>query len=158
MNLRLGDVLVKRGVLTETQREQIVDEQKRSGRPFGVLAERLFGVTAGDIEDAWAEQYAALAGTVDPGAQRLDPYAHSLIERRQAWQFGVLPMRFEDDELVVCTTQENLARAMRFMGWRIGQPCRFEIASANALASILSSLYPMGGMDASALGRKPAVA
>jgi len=158
MHLRLGDVLVKRGVLSEPQREQIIDEQTRTGRPFGVLAERLFGVTPAAIDDAWAEQYAALAGVIDPGSERLDPYAHALIEHRQAWQFGVLPMRFDGDELVVCTTQENLARALRFMGWRIGQLCRFEIASPADLARVLSSLYPMGGMDASTLTRKAAVA
>jgi hypothetical protein len=158
MHLRLGDVLVRRGVLNATQRDQILEEQKRTGRPFGVLAERMFGVRAGAIEEAWAEQYAAMAGLIDPAEERLDPYAHSLIERRQAWQFGVLPMRFEGDELVVCTTQENLARAMRFMGWRIGQSCRFEIAEAHALARVLSRVYPMGGMDASTLTRKGAVA
>lgn len=156
MYLRLGDVLVKRGVISAEQRDRILDEQKRSGRPFGLLAERMFGVTASAIEDAWAEQYASLVGITDPSRERLDPYAQSLIERRQAWQFGVLPMRFEGDELVVCTTQENLARAMRFMGWRIGQPCRFQIAEAHALARVLGEVYPMGGMDASTLMRRPA--
>jgi hypothetical protein len=156
MHLRLGDVLVRRGMLSAAQRDQILDEQKRSGRPFGVLAERMFGVKASAIEEAWAEQYAALAGVIDPTAERLDPYAQSLIEPRQAWQFGVLPMRFEGDELVVCTTQENLARAMRFMGWRIGQSCRFQIAEAETLARVLGMVYPLGGMDASVLTRRSA--
>lgn len=158
MYLRLGDLLVKRGVLTEPQRDQILEQQRQSGRPFGVLAEQMFGVGQRDVENAWAEQYAQLVGTMDPRARTPERYALSLIDRRQAWQFGVLPLGYEGDELVLCTTQENLARAMRFAGWRIGQPTRFLLARAEHLAESLAAHFPMPGAGPETLRRGHAVA
>jgi hypothetical protein len=144
-SLRLGDLLVARGVLEEAQRDEILAEQSLSGRPFGALAERMFGVSPRDIEQAWAEQYSSLAPTADLDAEEPEPYALSLIERRQAWQFRVLPLRFDGDELLVCTTRENLPRALRFTGWSIGHRCVFVITSAEQLDAALERHYSMGG-------------
>ena len=119
MALRIGELLERRGVLNALQRDQILAEQRRSGRPFGDLAERLFGVCPRDIEQAWAEQYAALTEPIDPREACVDPDALAMVTARQAWQFSLLPLRFSGDELVVCSTQTQLARAMRFAAWRM---------------------------------------
>ena len=44
MTLRLGDLLVNRGAMTGQQRDAVLEYQRLTGRPFGELAERLFGV------------------------------------------------------------------------------------------------------------------
>jgi hypothetical protein len=148
MAVRLGDLLVKRGVLTEEQRQRIVQEQERSRRPFGELAETLFGVSESAVESAWAEQYAGIADRVDPRTTPIERDVLGLVNRRQAWQFRVMPLRMEGDELVLCTTQEHLARALRFSGWRLGHRCYFVIAAARALGEALAEHYPMAGMTA----------
>ena len=43
--LKLGDLLVQQGVLTVAQRDQVLEAQRLRRRPFGVLAEDLFGVS-----------------------------------------------------------------------------------------------------------------
>ena len=53
MTIRLGDLLVRNGALTPAQRDSVLDYQKLTGRPFGELAERLFGVGQRAVEDAW---------------------------------------------------------------------------------------------------------
>src|SRR5690606_14849299 len=118
MMLRLGDLLVRNGALTEAQRDSVLDYQRLTGRPFGELAERLFGVGQQAVEQAWAEQYGMIAQRVDPRTERVDAEALSMIDRRQAWQFRVLPIRFEAGELMICTTQDHLVRALKFAGWR----------------------------------------
>jgi len=105
MVLRLGDLLVRQGVLTEQQVEDILTEQRAVGRPFGELAERLFGVSAQDVERAWAEQYSQIAGAYNLHSARFDSEALASVTARQAWQFRVLPVRFSGDELTVCTTR-----------------------------------------------------
>jgi hypothetical protein len=146
MTVRLGDLLVRKGVLTEAQRLKVVEYQRSMARPFGELAERLFGIRPGVIEEAWAEQYAQLTRHVDPGKEEVDPEVLPLIERRQAWQFRFLPLRFDGQELMACTTRENLVRALKFAGWRLVDPCYLVIAEPEALGQALMKLYPLSGM------------
>ena len=43
--IRIGEILVEQGVLTEQQVFEIVAAQRERGVPFGVLAERMFEVS-----------------------------------------------------------------------------------------------------------------
>lgn len=149
--LRLGDLLVLSGVLTPQQRDEVLCEQRLGGRPFGEIAELLFGVSPAAVESAWAQQVSDLAPHVDPRSENIDPYALRQIGRRQAWQFSVLPIRFIGEELVICTTQDGLPRALKFVGWRLGTPSRLVIADPELLGEALERHYPMSGMTAAAL-------
>ena len=157
MHARLGDVLVRMGMLSEAQRDHVLGLQASSGRPFGVLAEQLFGVSPKAIERAWAAQYSELVGRVDLAKERLDTVVHGLVERRQAWQFQILPLRFDDGHLLMATTEECLPRAMRFVAWAVGVPASFVIAEESDLFERLQQAYPMpGGVDALRLLRQSA--
>ncbi len=146
MGIRLGDLLVRRGVLTGAQRDAVLGEQRVSGRPFGEIAELRFGVRAELVEDAWAEQYADGAMWIDPRLEFVDPTVLTVIERRQAWQFRFLPVRRDGEELMACTTRENLVRALRFAGWRIPRVCFFVLAEPRPLGEALARYYPLAGM------------
>lgn len=146
MALRIGELLVRSGVLSALQRDQVLDEQRRSGRPFGDLAERMFGISPRDIEQAWAEQYASLVEPIDPRSSDSDPDALSLVTGRQAWQFAILPLRFSSGELIACTTQTHLARALRFAAWKVPTPVRFVLASPIHLGEALVEHYQVTGM------------
>lgn len=145
MHARLGDVLVRMGVLTEAQRDEVLGLQASSGRPFGVLAEELFGVSGKAIERAWAAQYSGMVGRVDLTRERGDAEVRDLVERRQAWQFQLLPLRFEGGHLVMATTEAGLPRAMRFVAWAIGAPASFVLAGEQDLLGRLNEAYPMPG-------------
>ena len=145
MYLRLGDILVLRGLLTAEQRDEILDAQKSTSRPFGALAEEMFGIQATAVEHAWATQYASLADHIDPRDAKVDDNALSRVTRRQAWQFCILPLHYQGDSLIVCTTRDHLARAMRFTGWRTPEPTQFVIATAEELGLSLMRHYPMDG-------------
>lgn len=147
MTLRLGDLLVRNGALTEAQRDAVVDYQRLTGRPFGELAERLFGVGQQSVEQAWAEQYGMIAQRIDPRTETVDPEALSLMDRRQAWQFRVMPMHFVAGELMLCTTQDHLVRALKFAGWRVQTPTFMVLADALSLGEALMRYYPMAGMN-----------
>lgn len=152
MAARLGDLLVNHGVLTREQRDEILRVQTQTGRPFGALAESLFGVAPEAVERAWAEQFEALAEWIDPRTAFVDPAALALVTRRQAWQFGVLPLHFEGPDLALCTTPTHLIRALRFCGWRIGKPCSISLTEPEALSEALQRHYPLAGMGVDALG------
>ena len=143
---RLGQLLVESGVLTLEQVDQVLQKQEDTGAPFGLLAERLFGVPPEKIEEAWAEQYARLTKTVNPELEVFDEEAGALITRRQAWQFRIMPLRFEGRELLIATTQSHLRRALRFATNVIGVPVFFVMAEPTSLGRALCERYALPGM------------
>jgi hypothetical protein len=146
MEVRIGELLIRSGALTEPQVQQILEEQQRTGEPFGLLSERLFGVDPRNVEQAWADQYAALTRSVDPDLEAFDPRATELVTRRQAWQFRVLPIRFDERELVMATTCQYLRRALGFATNVIGVPVYLVTADPAALGEALCRHYPLPGL------------
>jgi len=151
MATRLGQVLVERGVLTAEQVEAVLTAQEASRRPFGALAEELFDLPPEVVEQAWASQYEQIAERVDPASENLDQDVLDLVDRRQAWQFRIMPLRREGGELRVATTRLHLPRAMRFALRHFGQACYFVLTSPEELASALMEHFPMPGMTAEAV-------
>jgi len=148
MTVRLGDLLVQRGAISEDQRDAILEHQRRHPRPFGLLAEQMFGVSPRVVENAWAEQFAVVADHIRLDETPSEADVLDIIDRRQAWQFGVVPLHFDGHDLVLATSRQHLARAMRFAGWRVEYACRFVICSPEDLSAALSVRYPMAGLDA----------
>jgi Type II secretion system (T2SS), protein E, N-terminal domain len=141
--IQIGQLLVEQGVLTERQVAHILNVQKVSHRPFGDLAERLYAINPQAIEDAWVQQYLRIAGTVDLDEQRIDEQCLRLINRRQAWQFHVLPMNREEQNLNVATTAESLVRAVNFSTKTLDEPVYFQIAERKQLREFLMKHYPV---------------
>jgi hypothetical protein len=142
--IRIGEILVEQGVLSEQQVFEIVQAQKRLHLPFGVLAERMFDVTLESIENAWIEQYHRFTGTIDLGQQSFDERALRMINRRQAWQFEILPVGFEPTgELLMAASRRRLARAVTFATNRLDKVVYFRIAESDQIQQFLKQHYPM---------------
>lgn len=147
-SLHLGELLVRNGVLTPKQRDDVLAAQQVRGGPFGALAECMFGVSPSAIEDAWAEQYAQIAAHVDPRVLEIPSHVLEAISRRQAWQFRILPLEIRGNSLIACTTKDSLVRALKFAGWRLGHCCQFVLAEPLELGEALERNYPLPGMSA----------
>jgi hypothetical protein len=141
MTIPMGELLVHRGVLTAEQRDEILAQQAGGATPFGQLAERMFGVSARVIEAVWAEQYATSAEWLDPRACSIEPYVRDLVTRRQAWQFGIIPLMYDGPNIVACTTPGNLTRAIRFASMSFGSACYFVLSREADFAEALEAHY-----------------
>ena len=142
--IQMGQLLIEQGVLTEAQVQHILQVQKHSHRPFGDLAERLYGINPRAVEDAWVEQYVRTTGVVDLDEQEIETEALRLLNRRQAWQFHVLPMhRDQQMDLSMATSRENLVRAVNFTVRKIDEPVNFVIAERAQLREFLMKHYPV---------------
>lgn len=146
MEFRLGQLLVEQGVLDEDQVQNVLLRQQETGEPFGLLCERMFDVSPDAIESAWALQYAKLTRSIDPTTEVFDQHALELLTRRQAWQFRILPIRFDGNELLIATTQQHLRRALRFAVNVIGIPVYFVITEPDMLGEALCRYYELPGM------------
>ena len=141
--IQIGQLLVNQGVLTQHQVNQVLAIQRISARPFGDLAERLFGIEPRAIEDAWVEQYIRSAGITDLDELEVETQCLRTLNRRQAWQFKMLPVNRDDWNLNVATDADNLVRAVNFATRRIDQPVYFLIAQRQQLRDFLMKHYPV---------------
>ncbi|NJL32229.1 MAG: hypothetical protein HC898_11775 [Phycisphaerales bacterium] len=142
--IRIGEIMVRRGILSEQQVLEILDRQQNVRLPFGVLAEKMFEVSVETIEEAWIEQYCHISGEIDLRHQQVDVRVLKLINRRQAWQFEILPLRFEPSgELLIAASRERLARAVTFAANRLKPIVYFRVAERNHLRNFLKRHYPM---------------
>lgn len=142
--IQIGQLLIEQGVLTRKQVDHILVIQKQSHRPFGDLAERLFGIDPKAVEDAWVEQYVRTVGVVDLKEQAVETEALRTLNRRQAWQFNTLPLhRNVHAALHMATSADNLVRAVNFSGKKIDEPVYFLIAEREQLREFLMKHYPV---------------
>jgi len=142
--IHIGQILVEQGVLNEQQVFEILEAQRKKGVPFGVLAERMFEVTIESIERAWAQQYHRYTGTIDLATQTPDKKALGLINRRQAWQFEMMPIGFEPTgEVVIAASRQRLARAVTFVTNKLEPVAYFRIADPAQLREYLKKHYAM---------------
>lgn len=143
--IRIGQILVDQGVLSAAQVRVILDEQRHTGVPFGVLAERHFEVTVQTIERAWITQYQQFTGgQIDLATQQIDTDVLALINRRQAWQFEILPLCYQPTgELLMAASRRRLARAVTFVAAKLKPVVFFRIAESDQLRRFLQRHYPM---------------
>ena len=141
--IQIGELLVEQRVLTKDQVRHILQVQKTSNRPFGDLAERLFGVDPRAVEDAWVQQYVRTSGTVDLEDQQIDEDCLRLLNRRQAWQFHLLPLNRDEQAVSMATSADDLIRSVNFATRTIQEPVYFLIAERRQLREFLMKHYPV---------------
>jgi hypothetical protein len=141
--IQIGELLVEQGALTRAQVQHILKVQKVSQRPFGDLAERLYGINPRAVEDAWVQQYNRIAGVIDLDEIEIDTECLRLLNRRQAWQFHLLPLNREDDSLNMATCADELVRGVNFATRSIDEPVHFIIAERAQLREFLMKHYPV---------------
>lgn len=141
--LRIGEILVQQGILSQDQVAHILKIQRATARPFGDLAERLYGIDPNVVQDAWVEQYADTVGRVSLTNVDVDADCLDLVSRRQAWQFHIVPLFRDSDSLHVVTTPESLVRAVNFATRTFSEPVYFRLTDRQQINSFLMQHYPV---------------
>ncbi|MFN4242176.1 MAG: hypothetical protein ACK4PI_02955 [Tepidisphaerales bacterium] len=141
--VKIGEILVQHGVLTPAEVREVLSVQRRTGRPFGELAETLFGVPPDAVEEAWITQYVRTVGLTDLDRLKVDPACLSVVNRRQAWQFHVLPVSRQRGELTLATDEASLTRTLLFATRAIREPVFLRVAAPRQLRDYLMRYYPV---------------
>jgi hypothetical protein len=150
--MRIGQMLVTAGLLDADQVEAILRKQQSHPEPFGLLAQRLYGIDPATIETIWAESMIRISEIVRPDVSGIDPALLDLITRRQAWQFRFLPISIDHcGTLKAATTREHLSRAVRFATRVLDRPCSFVLTDSEFLAEQLDVHYALPGLDERAI-------
>jgi len=150
----MGQILIDRGILSETQRDQVLRAQRGTNRPFGELAEKMFEISQQEIEAVWAEQYGQIAEWIDPASIEIPEHVLCVLSGRQAAQFAMIPIRYAGRSLVLCTTKQQLPRALRFASSTFGAECTLTLCKPEELAAGLRRHYDVDAAAWEALMRQ----
>ncbi|MEM6551412.1 MAG: hypothetical protein AAF750_04710 [Planctomycetota bacterium] len=145
---RLGQILIARGLLNESQVQQILDQQQQQDPParFGVLARQQFDLHDEDVLSALTELHLRRSPQTSLAAEPADPQCLRIVTAEQAWDSLVLPLRVEDGELVCATTLETLSSAIEMLESRTDQTFRFIIAEICQLEQFIAERYAYEGI------------
>ncbi|MFG0330050.1 MAG: hypothetical protein ACF8PN_09150 [Phycisphaerales bacterium] len=141
MFTRMGELLVEYGELTNDELSAILAEQKTSYRAFGHIAAERFDVSEEAIWRAWAEQYAQFCPWVDLGRERIDPLALERLSAEDARSRLLLPLRWQDGDLVLVTARDRLAESLQFVDRELDEDALLWLAEANDLAAAIDWVY-----------------
>lgn len=128
----------------------------REPLPTPTLAE-LFDklVPRPEDEPAWVGVHAHASPIVSLHTQGVDTTVVNTVSTRQAWQFGLLPLRREEDTLVIATTRRWLSRALPFAEACITGKTRFVLADESSFRAFLDAYHPWPAAAALPMWREP---
>ena len=137
--MRLGALLVRDGVITVQQLEEALAEKEETGRRLGEIAVSHGWVSGHALARALAEQqeldYVDLAQT-DP-----DPAATALLPEKFARRYGALPVRFDDDQVVVAVADPTNVVASDHLRLALGLNVRFVVVAIDDLERTIARVY-----------------
>ncbi|MBE0475733.1 MAG: Flp pilus assembly complex ATPase component TadA [Coriobacteriia bacterium] len=128
---RLGELLVRSGVVTAVALEDALDVQRREGGKLGAVLVRL-GMTT---EERIAETLARQKGLehVDLSVRRIDRAAASLLPERLARRHGIIPIGMEDGRLVLAMADPLDIASIDDTELRTGHKVRPVVATASQI-------------------------
>ncbi len=136
---RLGELLVKAGVLSREQLAAALEKQKQTGLRLGELLIREGLLTEEQLARVLQEQLGIKA--VDLSRAYIDPRAVRLVPEALARRHGLVPLRVEDGHLVVAMRDPLDYFALEDVRLVARMPVRPVIATGSAVQEALGRAY-----------------
>jgi len=136
---RLGELLVKAGVLSREQLAAALEKQKQTGLRLGELLVREGLLTEEQLARILQDQLGIKA--VDLARAYIDPRAVRLVPEALARRHGLVPLRVEDGHLVVAMRDPLDYFALEDVRLVARMPVRPVIATGSAVQEALSRAY-----------------
>ncbi len=119
---RIGQILVDMGFIDDDQLEMLLEEQQQQpGEKLGKIAEEMGLITDDQLVQALAEQMRLQV--INLSEAKIPASTLSLISDTMAQLYHVIPVRFEENELTIATSEpQNLSVAdelRTFLGYTI---------------------------------------
>jgi hypothetical protein len=143
----IGNILIEQGVLTPSQVDRALAAQTESEAPLGRIAEQLFDIQRITVIEALAEQVVMRAPDASLATETFDPQCLRMIAAKEAWDCLILPIRWENGELLCATTVETLPAAIELLQQKLDCPFQFAIAEMRPLEEFIASLYAYEGVE-----------
>ncbi|MCL4288824.1 MAG: Flp pilus assembly complex ATPase component TadA [Thermoleophilia bacterium] len=143
--LRLGELLVREGLLTQAQLDQVLTEKRGTRQRLGELVVAHGWVTEVQIAQALAEQYQLEFVNLD--ASPPNPAAATLLPEKFARRYRAVPIRFAGDRVVVAVADPTNVLASDDLRIALGLELQLTVATASGIDAALERLHPAGERD-----------
>ncbi|HEX4124433.1 MAG TPA: hypothetical protein VHY37_06880 [Tepidisphaeraceae bacterium] len=141
MGTRIGELLSQLVSLSAHDIEEILEEQRYTGRRFGEIA-LAWGLCAPpDVWHAWSDQLENRVQHVELDHVGIDTQALSLLPAELAEQYGVIPLRTVGNRLILAASEASLPRAKAELGERVKMDVRFAVVDAGQLHRAIAAHY-----------------
>lgn len=138
--LKLGELLVKKGLLSREALEEALVEQERTGGLLGrILVQK--GLSEKDLYRTLAEQH-GLEFLESTEGLNPDPAATALLLRSDALRYGAVPLGFKEGKVEVVLHDPRHKEAVEGL---LGRPARFYLTPPQAWEALFQRAYPEKG-------------
>ncbi len=145
--LRIGELLVRAGVVTAEQVDEALALQAQKGGRLGEVLIGLKRIDETDLGEALSQQL-GLPFVGDLATQEIDAEVVSLVPIAFAKRFGLLPLGREDGAVRVAVTDPLDLTAIDQVARLVGARPRLVVTSPKALLDVVNRTYDVAGDSA----------
>ncbi len=136
---RLGDLLVKKGIITEVQLKVALEEQKVKNKRLGEILVDLGYVTEEKLIEILADQFNIQP--IHPDDVQITPNLKSIISESRALRLQSLPIKVEGNKLHIATTDPSNILALDEIERITNKELVVYIISQKGFLSLFSRIY-----------------
>jgi len=135
----LGNLLLTRGFLVESELQYALSLQAQSGKPIGQILVDLGMITDRDLVELLAEQMRM--NVIEPGRVVCDPEMLARLPQADARRLGALPIRFAQGQIDVAIADPSDDKAISELTSMLGGRLRLFLATRAAIDDAIDRLY-----------------
>ena len=136
--LKLGEMLISKGLITREALEQALVQQEKTGELLGKILLQEGKITETDLYRTLAEQ-AGIAFLEDTSGIEADPEIASLFLRTDALRYRAIPVAEEGGEVTVILGETRHQEEVRRI---LNRPVRFFLTTPTAWEQLFERTYP----------------
>lgn len=139
MALKLGELLLKAGIIQQAQLDQALEEQRHRGGKLGEILQRLGYVTEEDIVECLSSQFGV--PSINLRHFEIDPAVARLVSQEQARKYNIIPVLKSGQTLTVAMADPTNIFAVDDIQFSTGFKVDPVIASEEAIQQAIEKVY-----------------
>jgi type IV pilus assembly protein PilB len=136
---RIGELLVREGIVSSQQLEAALDRQRKEGGPLGQKLVSMGAITKDRLAEALSEHYGVAC--VDLRSTRVEPSLRDAIPFELAKQWRALPLFRTGDSLMVALADPDDVRAVDAIEAHVGNRIDVCFAHEDDLSAAIDRFY-----------------
>lgn len=142
MAQRLGDVLIKKGIITQEQLDQALKEHIRTGELLGKTLIKSGYIDEDGLLNALSEQlnipYRKIKNV------KIEPAAIDSVPAKFAWHYRVMPLKLENDTLTIALSNPTDSWPLEDIKLHCGYSLELVLASEREIREAVKKYYGVG--------------
>ena len=140
MNIKIGQLLLNSGIITNKQLEKAISEQNQDGNKLGFHLVNINAISEEDLNKFLARQQSIESADLNKSV--IDEDIIHLISGDIARRYEVIPIRREGRKLIVAMTDPNNLFAIDDLRFSLGMDIEPHICASSMVKKALSKYYP----------------